>query len=155
MRVRRFAPIAVALIIGGVLAGQALAGRPRTRHQTVVSIGAVLSRNGSTAVSAYKITSSLYGHGAGVQVAKITGTTFPLTGTDTVTAYYTDGAAVTKDKFTLDALNANGVGIVSGTGKCAGGTGIHKHEICSYKLSGTFNSKTMVSQVTAKGTDTR
>jgi hypothetical protein len=73
---------------------------------------------------------------------------------DTATTYYGDCAAVTKDTFTIRTLNSSGVGAITGSGKCAGGTGIHKHQVCTYKLSGTYNSKTMVSHTITTGTVT-
>lgn len=151
MRPTRIATLVVVLVMGGLTADQALAGQA-SKHQKVVSVGVVLSRSGTAAVSLYNVHSSLYGNGAAVQNAKLLNSTFPIHGTDSTTTYYASGAAKTKDKFTLGVLNASGIGKITGTGKCAGGTGIHKHQRCTYKLTGTYNSKTMVSHVTAKGT---
>jgi hypothetical protein len=150
MRTRRVWALVGAAVVTGVTAVQGVAAA--TKHEKVVSVGAVISRNGNSFEAAYKLTSSLYGHGAAVQVGKLTGSAFPLHGSDTTTAYYAGGVAVTKDKFTVGVIDAAGIGKVTGTGHCAGGTGIHKHQRCQYKLTGTYNSKTMISHVTAIGT---
>jgi hypothetical protein len=153
MRSTRVAVLVTALIaLGALTAGQALAGAAAKIHQKVVTVGIVLTRTGNSVVSLYRVKSSLYGQGAAIQHAQLKSATFPIHGTDTVTTYYADGAAATKDTFTLGTLNASGIGAITGSGKCAGGTGIHKHQQCSYKLSGTYNSKTMISHVTATGT---
>jgi hypothetical protein len=152
MRSTRVAVLAIVLIGGGALtAGQALAGKAKI-HQKVVSTGIVLTRSGNSAVSLYRVKSSLYGQGAAIQHARLKNAAFPIHGTDTVTTYYADGVAVAKDTFTLGAPNASGIAAITGSGRCAGGTGIHMHQQCSYKLSGTYNAKTMVSHVTATGT---
>jgi hypothetical protein len=150
MRTIRFWALIGVLGVTGVTAVQAVAAA--TKQQKVVSVGAVISRNGNSFQAAYKLTSSLYGPGAAVQVGKLTSSTFPLHGTDTTTAYYANGAAVTKDSFTVGMLDSSGIGAVTGTGRCAGGTGIHKHQSCHYKLTGTYDSKTMITHGTATGT---
>ena len=150
MRASRMTTLVVLIALGAVAASQALAAS--VKHQKVVSVGIVLSRSGNSAVGLYKVHSSLYGNGAAVQKAKLKNSTFPLHGTDTITTYYADGAASAADKFTIGALDAAGIAKITGTGKCTGGTGIHKHQHCSYKLSGTYNNKTSVSHVTAIGT---
>jgi hypothetical protein len=152
MRASRLTTVVVLIAVGAVTASQALAAK--AKHQKVVTVGIVLSRSGNSAVSLYKVHSSLYGNGAAIQKAKLQNSTFPIHGTDTVTTYYTSGAATTADKFTIGTLDANGVGKITGTGKCTGGTGSHHHQHCSYKLSGTYNSKTSISHVTAIGTVT-
>ncbi len=151
MRTTRIITLATMLALGALTAGPALAGKA-SQQQKVVSQGVVLARNGNSITSLYKVHSSLYGNGAAVQHAKLLNSSFPIRGTDTVTAYYADGAARTGDRFTLGSPNPSGIAIITGTGKCTGGTGIHRHQRCAYKLTGTYNTKTMVSQVTATGT---
>ncbi|MEA2211504.1 MAG: hypothetical protein QOF83_1452 [Solirubrobacteraceae bacterium] len=154
MRYTRVGVLVTALIAAGALtASQALAGKTK-RHQKVVTVGIVLTRSGNSAVSLYKVHSSLYGQGAAIQHAKLKNSNFPIHGTDTVTTYYADGAAATKDTFTVGTLNASGIGAITGSGRCTGGTGIHKHQRCTYKLTGTYNAKTTISHVTATGTVT-
>ena len=152
MRASRMTTVVVLIALGAVAASQALAAS--VKHQKVVTVGIVLSRSGNSAVSLYKVHSSLYGNGAAVQKSKLQNSTFPIHGTDTVTTYYSSGASTTADKFSIGTLDANGVGKITGTGKCTGGTGIHRHQHCSYKISGTYNSKTSVAHVTALGTVT-
>jgi hypothetical protein len=150
MRFMRVGVVAVVLALIGLTATSALAGK-RVRHQKVVSVGVVLSQHGAISVALFKVHSSLDGNGAAIQSAKVTGSAFPLKGTDRVTAYYADGVARTKDKFVLGVPNAAGVAKVTGSGKCAGGTRVHKHQRCSYKLHGTYNTKTLSVHVTSVG----
>ena len=44
---------------------------------------------------------------------------------------------------------------LTGSGTCTGGTGVHKHEKCSYTLTGTTNPQTNVSSTKEVGTTTR
>jgi hypothetical protein len=50
-----------------------------------------------------------------------------------------DGVRITKDTFTLGSPHTNGIGTITGSGKCAGGTGVHQREKCTYTFRGTAN----------------
>ena len=65
----------------------------------------------------------------------ITGTTFPRSGNSTLTDYFADGVQKLKETFTLGAPYANDISTLTGTGKCVGGTGVHKEQKCTYLLS--------------------
>jgi hypothetical protein len=151
--------VALAAVLGLVIAvgvaGSGAAAGQRKRAFTDVTLGATISMNGLTGQSAFKDTNSLNGSGAGVQINHISGTSFPLTGSDTSDSYSASGLTKTADKFKLAAPDANGISVVTGSGRCVGGTGIHKHETCSYTFRGTYNTKTTVTKVKATGTDTR
>jgi hypothetical protein len=45
--------------------------------------------------------------------------------------------------------------MLTGTGKCVGGTGVHKNQKCTYTFTGTRNSTTTVYTVKVTGTYTR
>jgi hypothetical protein len=56
----------------------------------------------------------------------------------------------------LGAADANGLIPYNGSGKCTGpGTGVHKHEKCSYTFTGTLNPATQVVEFNITGTSTR
>jgi hypothetical protein len=150
MRLTRAAILVVVLSCCATAAARVLT-KKTTRRERTLSTGLVLSRHGNNIVGVYETHSSLFGNGASVQKAKLRNSTFPLHGVATTTSYYGDGAAVTKSKFTIGTPNKAGIGAITGSGKCTGGTGIHKHERCKFKLKGTYNSKTMLSRVVAVG----
>jgi hypothetical protein len=145
------------VIVTGLSASALAAPKgPTKRPLTETLLGAQIIANGTSGESVYKVNSSLDGTGAAIQDVTVAGTTFPLTGTDTITTYFADGVAKTKDTFKLGALDANGISAITGSGKCVGGgTGVHKREQCSYTFTGTYNTKTTVAKVRATGTDTR
>lgn len=145
----------VGLVVAIAIPVSAAATKPRAYHLTL--LGAQISGQGTSSFqAAYKVTSSADGSGAAVQVGKTTGTKFPLSGTSSDSAYFADGVSKSKDTFKIATPNAaSGISVVTGTGKCVGGTGVHKHEKCSYKLVGTINTKTNVSKVTVTGKTTR
>jgi hypothetical protein len=150
--------VAVAAVIGLVAAvgvtGSAVAAK--TRAFTLTQLGAQIIQRGTSFQAVYKVTSSLDGSGASVQVGKVKGTAFPLSGSDTLTAYFANGVSKTLNTFKLGAPNAKGISSLTGTGKCiGGGTGVHKHEKCSYTFKGTYNTKTTITEVKATGTWTR
>ncbi len=129
--------------------------KPKTRKYSVVLTGAAISGSGNTGVDAYQAKSTVDGSGAGVQHVTVSGSTFPLTGTDKATFYYANGVSNTSDTFTLATPDANGNSAISGSGKCTGGTRVHRHEKCKYTFTGAYNTKTMMVSVTVHGTDTR
>ncbi len=149
---------AVAAVIGLVAAvgvtGSAVAAK--SRAVTLTQLGAHIIQRGTSFQAVYKVTSSLDGSGASVQVSNVKATDFPLSGSDTTTTYFANGVLVTKNTFTLSTPNAKGISSLTGTGKCAGGgTGVHKHEKCTYTFKGSYNNLTTLTAVKATGTDTR
>ena len=106
--------------------------------------GAQISSHGTSFEAVYKVVSSLDATGAAIQDATVAGITLPVNGKDTWTSYLANGVSKRKDTFTLSALNSSGISTITGSGKCTGGTGVHKNEKCTYTFTGTFNSKTGV-----------
>lgn len=155
MRRRVGAVAAVIGLVGAiVVAGAAVAAKTRPNHTTLV--GAQIFSKGRSFEAVYKATSTLDGNGAGVQVGKTSGTSFPLSGSSVNTIYYADGVAKSKATFSLGKPNAKGLIAIVGSGRCiAGGTGVHRHERCRYTLKGTFDTKTTRTTVRITGLSTR
>jgi len=84
-----------------------------------------------------------------------TGTSFPISGTNTATTYFANGVSKQTEKYVLSAPSASGVIAYTGSGKCVGGTGVHKKEKCTYTFTGTYNTKTTLDKAKITGTDTR
>jgi hypothetical protein len=147
----------VGLIIAGGLSAYAVAAPkgPTKRSYTATLTGAEISSHGTSFEAVYKVVSSLDGTGAAIQDGTFAGITLPVNGKATFTAYFANGVSKTTDTFAFSALNSTGISTVTGSGKCAGGTGVHKNEKCTYTFMGTFNSKTGISIIKVKGTDTR
>jgi hypothetical protein len=147
----------VGLIIAGGLSAYAVAAPkgPTKRAFTATLTGAQISSHGTSFEAVYKVVSSLDGTGAAIQDGTFAGITLPVNGKDTFTAYFANGVSTRRDTFAFSALNSSGISTITGSGKCRGGTGVHKNEKCTYTFTGTFNSKTGVSIVNVKGTDTR
>ena len=150
------AGIAGLIIAGGLSAHAVAAPRgPMKRAFTATLTGAQISSNGTSFEAVYKVVSSLDGTGAAIQDGTFGGVTLPVNGKDTWTTYSASGVSKRRDTFAFSALNSSGISTVTGSGKCAGGTGVHKSEKCTYTFTGTFNAKTGVSIVKVTGTDTR
>ncbi len=145
--------IAIAAVFG--LAGTAGATRRHTTRYTESGYGAEFKGSGTSFENALELRSSVDGSGAGVQIGHLSGTAFPLHGTDTTRAYYEDGVSVATDTYTITAPTASGLGTISGRGHCVRGTRVHKHEKCSYTFKGSFNPTTRVSFTRLKGSTTR
>ncbi|MDQ6855310.1 MAG: hypothetical protein M3046_16760 [Actinomycetota bacterium] len=134
--------------------GTALAAqkhKSRTVTFTETDTGAQISQNGSMSVSVTAFTNSLDGDGAAETTATLNGDS----GTDTTIAYMANGVGRYKDTFTLGAPDASGMIPMTGSGKCAGGTGVHKHEKCSFTFTGTDDPQTTVYHLDITGTSTR
>jgi hypothetical protein len=157
----RRALIAAAGIIGlavgpGLVASAMSAAKtPGTRAFSEIHVGAMISMNGLRFESVYRVKRSPYGAGAAIQDGTVAGTTYPLNGHDYVTTYFADGVRRTTDSFTLSPPHTDGVGTISGSGKCVGGTGIHQMEKCTYTFTGTYSTNTTVVMIKIAGTDTR
>jgi len=133
--------------------GTAAAPAAQKRHTvpyTVTATCAPISQNGSVSVIVCAGTHSLDGDIAAVATITLNG----LSGTDTSIEYDANGARRVKETFTA-ALDANGMITLTGSGTCTGGTGVHKHEKCSYTLNATENPQTRLSHSTETGTTTR
>lgn len=158
-RTLRVAGIAVAVLLlaaGSAAAanrgtGTALAPqKPRTVPYTETATCATISQTGSTHTLVCAGTHSIDGNIAAVATITLNG----LNGTDTSIEYDANGARRVKETFTA-AAGANGMVTLAGSGTCTGGTGVHKHEKCSYTLTGTTNPQTNVSSSKEVGTTTR
>jgi hypothetical protein len=136
-------------------AATAKSSRPRARAFSEIHVGAMISINGLRFESVYRVKRSPYGAGAAIQDGTVAGTTYPLNGHDLVTTYFADGVRRTSDSFTLSPPHTDGVGTITGSGKCVGGTGIHQMEHCTYSLTGTYDTNTTVVMIKIAGTDTR
>jgi hypothetical protein len=148
------AVVATALVsLTVAVSGDAAGGKPRA--YTSHFVGAQISGGGLTAVAAYKVTDSLNGPGAAVQVSKVTSTALPLSGTDTGTVYYGNGTVKARDIFTLGAPDANGISAIAGKGTCTSGTGKYRGQKCTYTFAGTYDTNTSRADVIVKGTVTK
>lgn len=161
-RAIRVAGVAAAVLVvtAGVAAaanrgtGTALPARQhtaRTVKYTETGTCAIISQNGPMVVEACAGHNSLDGDLASVTTSTINGSG----GTDTAIDYRINGVSRANETFTIGARDANGLNPVTGTGTCTGGTGVHKHEKCSYTFTETVNPQTKVDQVTITGTTTR
>jgi hypothetical protein len=125
--------------------------KTRTVSWTQTGVGSSISQDGSLMIVA-AVKNSLDGDGAVVSTVTLNGTS----GTDTATRYQANGVQKFEESFTLGAADANGLTPYSGSGKCTGpGTGVHKHEQCSYTFTGTLNPTTQVLNFNITGTTTR
>ena len=147
--------IALVIVAGFSAYAAAATKGPKSRAYSETVTGAQLSVTGTSFENVFKTTGHLDGTGAGIQVGSVTGTTFPLTGTATDTSYFRDGVSKTKIAFTLSAPDANGTETLTGSGKCIGGTRVHKKEKCKFTFSGTASMQTNVFTVKVTGTDKR
>src|SRR5260370_19080193 len=130
--------------------GAAASRGSRTVGWTQTGTGAQISQNGSTLVIVSAVTNSLDGDGAVVATVTLNGNS----ATDTAVRYQANGVGRFEETLTLGAP-ANGVIPYTGTGKCTAGTGVHKHERCSYTFTGTENASTSMASFKITGTTTR
>jgi hypothetical protein len=124
--------------------------KPRPVPYTGTATCAQINQTGSTHMIVCAGTSSIDGDIAAVATITLNGTS----GTDTSIEYDANGARRVKETFT-GGVDANGMVTLTGTGTCTGGTGVHKHEKCSYTLTGTTNPQTNLSTNKEVGTTTR
>jgi len=160
----RKALIAGAATIGlavapGVLAlasAASAASKPaRTRSFSTIAVGAMISATGNRFEKVYRIKRSPDGEGGAIQDGDLGGTSFPVTGHDTMELFFKNGLQMTTDTFTLGPPQLDGVGAVTGSGKCTTGTGTHLGEKCAYRITGTYDLQTTVTDLTLSGTFTR
>lgn len=115
-------------------------------NETDTSAG-IGSSNGQPE-SAGKASNSHYGGGAFVLRSKQNG----LHGTDTYREYFADGSETGNDSYTDTIPNANGVGKITGKGRCVGRTGALRNTRCTYTFTGTYSLKTGRSVGKERGT---
>jgi hypothetical protein len=143
----------VALLAGSGLAAGALAAQPaaKPRPLKILFWGAHIA----TGDYVFKAVSSLDGTGAAIAQFRISSSAGSVTGTSQTKIYFRDGVSKQRGSFKQAAPSANGIIKITGTGRCAGGTGIHKRERCSYTLTGTYNAKTNQNNLKVSGRDSR
>ena len=141
------------LLVAAGVSFSANAARRIPFHQT--DTGAQISGSATAGTFAYKVSDSVDGTGAAVQVFTVDVSKTPLTGSDKTTSYFANGVSRSVDTFTIGAPDANGISAINGSGHCTGGTGAHRNEKCSYTFSGTYDSKTSRAVVKSKGTYVR
>jgi hypothetical protein len=137
-----------------VLVPAASQAAPTTKKFTEVESGTRLSTHGNRFEDVYKIKKSPSGLGTVIRDAALTGDTFPASGTDQAISYFSDGRLRATESFTLGVPHVDGVGTITGTGKCTRGSKAHRLETCNYKFAGTYDLRTGITQITLKGTET-
>jgi hypothetical protein len=157
--VRRAALISLAVTaaagvdVSGVAAAAGKA--PHKRSFTAVAVGAQISANGNRFETVYRVIRSPDGGGAAIQDGVLLGSTYPVTGTDTMKLFYADGVQRMSDTFTRSGPHTDGIGDVTGKGTCTTGSGLHKGETCTYTITGTYDLYTGVTKLRFAGTFTR
>jgi hypothetical protein len=146
----------IGLLIGSYASAVAVTvPKPRTKPFSEVEAGVMLSTSGLRFEDVYRIKRSPDGDGAAIRDGVFDGTTFPVSGTDTVTSNYKDGRQTASEAFTLGTPQLDGIGTIAGHGRCTGGTNRHQLEKCSYTFKGTYDLQTSVFKITLSGTDSR
>jgi hypothetical protein len=146
---------AAAVVLGSAPAAQAAGGGVHNKAFSTVAVGAMISSSGDRFENVYRIKRSPDGPGAGFQDGVLLGTTYPVGGHDVVKTFYANGMQRTVNTFTLGAPHTDGIGAVVGKGKCAGGTGVHQKETCTYSITGTYDLATGVTMLRYAGTFSR
>ncbi len=143
----------VALLASSGLSAHALAARPgaKSRPLKILFWGAHIT----TGDYVFKAVSSLDGTGAAVAQFKISTRAGSVIGTSETTIYFRNGVSKQRGSFKQAAPSAGGIIKITGTGRCAGGTGIHARESCSYTIAGTYNAKTNQNNLKVSGRDIR
>jgi hypothetical protein len=146
----------IGFLIGGYVPALAVTvPTPRTKPFSEVEAGVMLSSTGLRFEDVYRIKRSPDGEGAAVRDGMFGGTAFPVSGTDTVTSNYKDGRQMAVETFTLGVPRLDGIGAITGRGRCTGGTNQHQLEKCSYTFRGTYDLRTGIFAITLSGTDSR
>lgn len=131
------------------------AAQARARRFSETYTGATISRSGSRFESVYRAMRTPDGPGAAIEDAVLLGTIYPVHGHDLVTTYFHDGTRVAAETFTLGPPDTDGIGAITGDGRCRGGTGVHRGERCTYSFQGTYDLATTIVKVRITGTYTR
>jgi hypothetical protein len=127
---------------------------PTTKHFSEVESGVRLSTHGARFEDVYKIKRGPDGVGTVIRDGKLSGDTFPASGTAQAISYFEDGRLRSTESFTLGVPRTDGVGTITGTGTCTKGSEAHRLETCKYKFAGTYDLRTGITQITLKGTET-
>ena len=127
---------------------------PTSKSFTEVESGTRLSTNGNKYEDVYKVKTSPDGLGTVIRDSVLTGDTLPASGTDNAITYFADGRLQATESFTLGVPHVDGVGTITGTGKCTKGSLVHRLETCNYTFAGTYDLLTGITQITLKGTET-
>jgi hypothetical protein len=155
--VAAIAAVGLAMIATTGLAAGSVGSVPRSRSTrstsfTETDTGASITQPDGSFLTVLSVKNSMDGAGAVVSMSKLNGSS----GTDTATRYQENGVQRFAESFTLGTAGANGLIPITGHGKCVGpGTGVHKHERCTYTFTGTLNATTEVVNDTVTGTTTR
>jgi hypothetical protein len=114
---------------------------PKEHHFITVQDGSRLSTTGNRFEDVFRIKRSPFGEGAVIRDAVVSGTRFPVSGTDTAITYDHGGRTVAHESFTLGTPSATGYGPITGTGTCKrrAGTGLHLDESCTYTFKGDYD----------------
>jgi hypothetical protein len=140
------------------VAAPAIAAAPHAssihKHFTETESGIQLSVSGNRFEDSFKIKASPFGVGTVIRDAAFTGDTFPASGKDTATSYYKDGRLIANETLTYGAPLTDGVGTITGTGTCSGGTFNHQGETCTYTIKGSYDLITSRVYLTLSGTYT-
>ncbi|MGH2895880.1 MAG: hypothetical protein ACRDPM_21785 [Solirubrobacteraceae bacterium] len=157
MRRASFIGVAMAVAAGvGVPSVAPAAGKAHhKRHFTAIAVGAQISTNGNRFETVYRVIRSPDGSGAGMQDGVLLGSTYPVTGNDTMKLFYADGVQRMSDTFTRVTPHTDGVGAIAGKGTCTTGSGLHTGETCTYTITGTYDLNTGVTKLRFAGTFTR
>jgi hypothetical protein len=157
MRRASFIGVAAIAAAGMSAAGVALAAgkAPHKRSFTAVAVGAQISANGNRFEAVYRVIRSPDGGGAAIQDGVLLGSTYPVTGNDTMKLFFADGVQHMSDTFTRGTPHTDGIGDITGKGTCTTGSGLHKGETCTYTISGTYDLQTGVTKLRLSGTLTR
>jgi hypothetical protein len=147
-------PVSMVGLAAALLLPAAAGAAPTTRHFTEVESGARLSTHGNRYEDVYKIKRSAEGVGTVIRDSVLSGATFPASGTTQAISYFKDGRLRSTESFTLGVPRADGVGAITGTGKCTRGSKAHRLETCNYKFAGTYDLRTGITQITLRGTET-
>lgn len=146
----------IALLFGSCVSAAAVTvPRLRTKPFSEVEAGVMLSISGPRFEDVYRIKRSPDGEGAAIRDGIFGGTTFPVSGVDRVTSNYKNGRQAASETFTLGTPRLDGIGRITGHGRCTGGTNQHQLEKCSYAFRGTYDLRTGLFKITLTGTDSR
>jgi hypothetical protein len=144
----------IGLISVAGMSTYAVAAPTRPKNHTLIATvtGALISLHGTSGENIYKVTSPIDGTGAGIYDFSDSATTPPLSGKGALVSYYANGVQKLHETFKLSAPNASGITTLTGSGKCVGGTRVHKNEKCTYSFTGTENLSTFRFSVKLTGT---
>ncbi len=147
------AALAVAGAAGPALAAGSHAST-RVHHFVETEAGTELSASGNRFEYLFRVKTGPFGGGTTIRDGALNGDTFPASGKDTAIALYLDGRLGANETIMLGAPLTDGVGAVTGTGTCTGGTFKHQGETCTYTMKGSYDLVTGRMYLTLRGTYT-